>query len=126
MPSYGVAVAMRIDRAMREGFADEETRKDAYRFLELAERGGYMRAIFAFAVSCGLGLLFAVVIANDQSSRTTGPVIMVALSMFFLMGLIDAIADRRSARKEVEALLASDPSRWRPIAEKLQRIVNDA
>ena len=124
MPSIGAVtaliVARRIDETIKVTF-DEETRKDAYRFLNLSSRGGDTNYIITTAV-------FGVLLTIAASFATSVDRLMAAtiVGVVSLLALYWAVRRRQKARRELDALVTSNKEYWLPIANKLEQIILDS
>lgn len=124
MPSIGAATAMivseRIDRAVRASF-DEQTQRDALRFLDLSSKAGDKMYV---AMAATYGPLLTIAIATSVSPGHVVWGLFTGVSCAALLFL--AVRSRKKARLALDALVASDPEYWRPLSEKLKRIVLQA
>lgn len=123
MPSIGAAtaliVARRIDEAIKATF-DEKTREDAYRFLNLSSRGGDTTYIIVAAV---FGTFSILTVAASFATSVDGLAAATVAGAISLLALYWAIWRRKKARRELDALVASNREYWLPIADKLKQIV---
>ncbi len=124
MPSIGTAtaliVARRINEAMETSF-DEKTRKDAYKFLTLSSDGGditYIIIIIALGTLLTIDVFFI--------ARINGLVIAIVTGVISLTAFYWAIWRRRKARRDLDALVTSNPTYWLPITNKVGQIILDA
>ena len=124
MPSIGAVttliVARRMDETIKATF-DENTRQDAYKFLNLSSRSGditYIVVAAVFGPFLTIAALFATSINGLVAATVTG--------MIFLLALYWAVWQRKKARKELNALVASNREHWLPIADKLEQIILNA
>ncbi len=124
MPSIGAAtafiVAKRIDDKIEATF-DEKTRKDVYRFLNLSSKGGDMTYVIFISV---FGPLLTVVASFATS--VDGLIAAIIMGTISLSALDWAVWRRNKARRELDALVASNREYWLPIADKLEQIVLSA
>lgn len=131
MPSIGaataIAVARRIDEAVKETF-DAETRRDAYRFLALSSRGGDTNFIKVTVVFGGLFTAFFTYLffTGGGDSPTPNLPFMLASGLLTTGITYLLVLRRRKAQKKLDALVASNPGYWIPLSEKLQQVVLEA
>lgn len=124
MPSIGavtnIIVSRRINEAIKATF-DEKTQPHAHCFLNLSLRGGNT-ALIAVITIFGIFLTttsLCVVNFNILAAMTI-------VGMISLLALYWAVWRRKKARRDLDALVASNPEFWLPIQDKLKQIVLDA
>ncbi len=121
MPSIGAVTAIiigqRIDEAMKATF-DEETRKDAEKVLALSSKGGETIGLWITGGAGALYVFLLVLASHPIYALLCG--ICAASIMWLLARRVD------NARKELNELIASNPGYWKPIAEKVYKVVLEA
>jgi hypothetical protein len=119
MSSISAANAMIVEQQIEEGIKREflpEMQSDARRLLKLASRAGD-RLIITLSLIYGIPLGVVSLFWTKD--------FMVGVYIILVAVLIATISQlfRKKAQREMDELIASNPSYWQPICKKLQRII---
>lgn len=121
-----ILIAQRIEQGMRIAFPHPSVRRDAYAFLALSEKGGrsirtiLMETVFGVTLTCAF--LFG----------DFPPFTFVRFGLAFLSGwatyqLVHShVVGAQVAQREMDELIRSNESYWKPIAALVQLVVYEA
>lgn len=135
MPGVAVSsmlvVSDRIERAIKKNF-DEKTQSDVRQLLRLSDDGGGNELRSLVPLSAFTTIMFAILIfvPKNPGMEVIGTRVSIVAAIFLGMltvGLFWFFRDKRDrARRELDELLASNPTYWQPISEKLTKIILEA
>jgi hypothetical protein len=135
MPSVGAAsaavMARRIEAAISTQFPPDQ-QADARHMLDLASAGGNPWCWHLLGVAVLLAVIGTALWVSRRRPDTAKPAspwwiaACLALAVAAALGCRVSYEKRQKARHDLDALVASDSAKWRPIQAKLEKIILEA